>query len=745
MAGERVGWFEINAGGGASCTHGDIEICGNEQFHLGRDPELCRYAWYDDLTISRHHLRVHCILYEENIVNAQVAPFVYVTDVSSNGTYLKKSNAACAGSQGLGFLVERNSTFLLDDGDELRLSESVTLTYHPVSPIKTVELTLTQQRETRTFSSSYLVTGRLLGEGGFGKVLVGIAQATQQQLACKLVRLNHMYAQPTLPKLRLPTGGRTEYAKGAKKRWPTKVAKCFREFDIIKDLSHPNIIAIEKVFWSNNTIYMFQELVTGGDLFSYLEYQGGHLNEQQAAKIMFQILKGIEYLHDRDIVHRDLKPDNILMTSLNDNARAVITDFGAARFLPEAFDASASTANKYQRMFSCVGTLDFAAPEIHKANRLIPPEEGYSKSIDMWSIGTIAATILTGEMLFTHREDPDFNNSEQNAIMGRAANCDLGILNDPLHPRWGCISRPPKNFIRSLLVLDDQARMTASESIYHDWFSSYGSNYQELYVQSIADWQPRQQCDKLVERIDTALLYPDRVLLTGTAPAKIASHVFTPAQNCPVPDAAAIRSPQGLECANDDQCATHYPSSDLCNCAQPLEECMTAAEAFRSNSTRSAQCLPDPEECSYDNGIIQQPTKVKTHRNNVSGDARSPNFGHTWATVNAASQRAQGIRASTVQSSDQYDHVIQVANTPIAEQGVTERDGHLDSCQHHPEDEGHLIIHETPPEIFKGSRSTPQTTAPKQTKLSARIGHAKKTYSKHDRFVFRKHKKLSHL
>ncbi len=52
---------------------------------------------------------------------------VYVTDLSTNGTFLKKKNIKCTASQGEGVPMGQNSTFLLDNGDELRMSDTVTL------------------------------------------------------------------------------------------------------------------------------------------------------------------------------------------------------------------------------------------------------------------------------------------------------------------------------------------------------------------------------------------------------------------------------------------------------------------------------------------------------------------------------------------------------------------------------------------------------------------------------------------
>jgi serine/threonine protein kinase len=100
--------------------------------------------------------------------------------------------------------------------------------------------------------------------------------------------------------------------------------------------------------------YIFQELVTGGDLFSYLERKNGQLSDVTAAVIIRQILIALEYLHDQNIVHRDLKPENILMTSLASGCRVVLTDFGHAKKID----------NHSARMNTMAGTFEYIAPSV---------------------------------------------------------------------------------------------------------------------------------------------------------------------------------------------------------------------------------------------------------------------------------------------------------------------------------------------------------------------------------------------
>ena len=214
------------------------------------------------------------------------------------------------------------------------------------------------------FGRSYIVTDRLLGAGSFGKVFMAIEQTARAQLACKIVDLRRL--RPAFnfgrPESALPANEVNSRDQARLiKQWSdqqkrhnkleVKLKAYYGEAEILASIRHPNIIGLEKVFVTDNTIYMFQDLVTGGDLFSYLESKQGRLSEVEAAVILRQIVVAICFLHEKSIVHRDLKPDNILMTSLSTGCRVILTDFGAARRLQPR-----------QRLLSVVGTEEYAAP-----------------------------------------------------------------------------------------------------------------------------------------------------------------------------------------------------------------------------------------------------------------------------------------------------------------------------------------------------------------------------------------------
>ena len=84
--------------------------------------------------------------------------------------------------------------------------------------------------------------------------------------------------------------------------------------------------------------------------------RGGSLDEAEGGVIVMQILEALKHLHEHEIVHRDVKPENILVASIAEAARVVLSDFGSAVYLPNHVD------KKIVRMFSLAGTDEYAAP-----------------------------------------------------------------------------------------------------------------------------------------------------------------------------------------------------------------------------------------------------------------------------------------------------------------------------------------------------------------------------------------------
>lgn len=108
-------------------------------------------------------------------------------------------------------------------------------------------------------------------------------------------------------------------------------------------------------------------------------------SEKDAAKILHQVLLGLNYMHKKNIIHRDIKPENMLLESKSfDNIVVKITDFGFAKcydpFNFEGFD-------------DVLGSPLYMAPEIVKKLK-------YDSKVDIWSLGVVAYIILSGKPPF---------------------------------------------------------------------------------------------------------------------------------------------------------------------------------------------------------------------------------------------------------------------------------------------------------------------------------------------------------
>ena len=105
----------------------------------------------------------------------------------------------------------------------------------------------------------------------------------------------------------------------------------------------------------------------------------------------------------------------------------------------------------------------------------------------MWSLGIISALLLTGESVFQNSQN-EF--ASQAAVLDTAGGCDLAKM---LHSHlWHCVSNLANDFIRSLLILDEKARLSVEQALKHDWFTDCKGreNVQRQYEDLIRGWMP---------------------------------------------------------------------------------------------------------------------------------------------------------------------------------------------------------------------------------------------------------------
>ncbi|XP_015509390.1 mitogen-activated protein kinase p38b isoform X2 [Neodiprion pinetum] len=263
--------------------------------------------------------------------------------------------------------------------------------------------------------------------------------------------------------------------------------RTYRELRMLKHMNHENVIGLLDVFHPSTSLVDFQHvyLVThlmGADLNNIVRTQ--KLSDDHVQFLVYQILRGLKYIHSAGIIHRDLKPSNI---AVNEDCELKILDFGLAR----------PTENE---MTGYVATRWYRAPEI-MLNWM-----HYNQTVDIWSVGCIMAELLTGRTLF-----PGTDHIHQ-------LNLIMEILGTPRDEFMQKISsESARNYIQSLpplkkkdfkevfrganplainllelmLELDAERRITAEQALAHPYLAQYADPTDEPvslpYDQSFED------------------------------------------------------------------------------------------------------------------------------------------------------------------------------------------------------------------------------------------------------------------
>ncbi|XP_072523659.1 mitogen-activated protein kinase 7 isoform X2 [Salminus brasiliensis] len=170
----------------------------------------------------------------------------------------------------------------------------------------------------------------------------------------------------------------------------TNAKRTLRELKILKHFKHDNIIAIKDILQPAVPHSAFKSVYVVLDLMESDLHQIIHsrqaLTPEHTRYFLYQLLRGLKYIHSANVIHRDLKPSNLLV---NENCELKIGDFGMARGLSAAHpDESRSFMTEY------VATRWYRAPE------LMLSLHHYSLAIDLWSVGCIFAEMLGRRQLF---------------------------------------------------------------------------------------------------------------------------------------------------------------------------------------------------------------------------------------------------------------------------------------------------------------------------------------------------------
>ncbi|XP_006295877.2 mitogen-activated protein kinase 12 [Capsella rubella] len=247
--------------------------------------------------------------------------------------------------------------------------------------------------------------------------------------------------------------------------------RTLREIKLLRHMDHENVITIKDIVRPPqrdifNDVYIVYELMDT-DLQRILRSNQALTNDQ-CRFFVYQLLRGLKYVHSANILHRDLRPSNVLLNSKNE---LKIGDFGLAR-----------TTSDTDFMTEYVVTRWYRAPEL-----LLNCSE-YTAAIDIWSVGCILGEIMTGQPLFPGKDYvhqlrliTELVGSPDNSSLGflRSDNARRYVRQLPRYPKQQFAARFPKvpstaiDLLERMLVFDPNRRISVDEALGHAYLSPH--------------------------------------------------------------------------------------------------------------------------------------------------------------------------------------------------------------------------------------------------------------------------------
>jgi len=269
--------------------------------------------------------------------------------------------------------------------------------------------------------------------------------------------------------------------------------RILREVKLLRHFKHPNVVGLRDLInppegYPFDDIYMVMDFMET-DLHKII-YSKNVLSDEHIQYFIYQVLKGLKYIHSAHVIHRDLKPSNLL---LNGNCDLKICDFGLARGVKVEED---------YELTEYVVTRWYRAPEV------MCSVQHYDAKIDVWSVGCILAELHGRQPLFPGEDYIRQMNLIFNTL-GTPSSEDMKFITNPKARNYikSLKPRPKKPFskiyknanplavelMELMLEFNPARRCSVDQALEHPYFKSLHNPKKEIDCNATFDFDFEKQ------------------------------------------------------------------------------------------------------------------------------------------------------------------------------------------------------------------------------------------------------------
>ncbi|OMJ86238.1 hypothetical protein SteCoe_12303 [Stentor coeruleus] len=216
-----------------------------------------------------------------------------------------------------------------------------------------------------------------------------------------------------------------------------KGSNLFAELEALTLMDHPNIVKVYQTIETQKNYYIVFEYLEGGTLKSKIRRPG---DEMMVSKYIHEVIGAIKYVNILGYIHCDLSPEHIMFNNSDKEVVPKLLHFSYAQKI-------------YDVQYPGIKNLSYLymSPEIIKKN--------FNEKTDMWSIGVIAYELLVGKHPYTSKE--------KHEILREIYKGELDFEN----PNFTSLSFSAQDFIKKLLQVNPEERISAKDALNHPWLS----------------------------------------------------------------------------------------------------------------------------------------------------------------------------------------------------------------------------------------------------------------------------------